>query len=498
MQAQDPNKTDCWSVLVVEDDPRIASLLGATLATSFEVRVVSSAEEALASFEDGAPYDLVISDYSLPGKNGLDLLAAVRTRQPSARRLMLTGETSREVHQRAMNECVVHRFLLKPCDPSSVLEVCEDSLMDLKRERAAEAHARELTFSRAALADMNELLEARLDDREGSLASLQKHALELASARDSEEIALLTERALRELLGGREVKVSLGADQEDEHGAPWCVDLSGFEGSRYGRVCVVPRSEEDELDLSSQAQLEAVASTASVALDNEARRVERDRAQHSAILALARLAEKRDDDTGRHLERVSAYSRLIAESLRGRGFHVRLITDVWIEDLVRSAPLHDVGKVAIPDSILKKPGPLTNAEREVMKTHTTIGAATLEAAHVEGGARGFLEMGRDIALCHHERWDGDGYPRGTSGEEIPLSARILSLADVYDALTTQRPYKEAWTHEEALVWIRERGGTQFDPNIVASFLECARDFDALREQLADKDLVGKERAEARG
>ena len=265
MQAQDPNKTDCWSVLVVEDDPRIASLLGATLATSFEVRVVSSAEEALASFEDGASYDLVISDYSLPGKNGLDLLDTVRTRQPGARRLMLTGETSREVHQRAMNECVVHRFLLKPCDPSSVLEVCEDSLMDLKRERAAEAHARELTFSRAALADMNELLEARLDEREGSLASLQKHALELASARDSEEIALLTERALRELLGGREVKVSLGADQEDEHGAPWCVDLSGFEGSRYGRVCVVPRSEEDELDLSSQAQLEAVASTASVA-----------------------------------------------------------------------------------------------------------------------------------------------------------------------------------------------------------------------------------------
>jgi putative two-component system response regulator len=171
--------------------------------------------------------------------------------------------------------------------------------------------------------------------------------------------------------------------------------------------------------------------------------------------------------------------------------HLRLITDVWIEDLVRSAPLHDVGKVAIPDSILKKPGPLTNAEREVMKTHTTIGAATLEAAHVEGGARGFLEMGRDIALCHHERWDGEGYPRGTSGEEIPLAARILSLADVYDALTTKRPYKDAWPHEEALEWISERGGSQFDPNVVDSFMDRAGEFDAMRKRLADE-----ERAEA--
>jgi putative two-component system response regulator len=215
--------------------------------------------------------------------------------------------------------------------------------------------------------------------------------------------------------------------------------------------------------------------------------VERDRAQQSAILALARLAEKRDDDTGQHLERVSHYSRLLAEGLRRRKLHPELITDAWIEDLVRSAPLHDIGKVAIPDSILKKPGPLTSAEREVMKTHTTIGAATLQAAHVEGDARGFLEMGRDIALNHHERWDGEGYPSGIAAEEIPLAARILSLADVYDALTTRRPYKEAWTHAEATAWISERGGTQFDPDLVAVFCAQASDFDSVRGKLADRD-----------
>lgn len=484
-EARELNQT--WTVLVVEDDARVASLLGATLASSFEVRVVSSAEEALAAFEAGEEFDLILSDHTLPGMSGLDLLGDVRARRPATRRLMLTGELSSAVHERATNECAVHRFLTKPCDPNAVLFACEDSLAELETERREQAEVQELSFARSALTDLNELLEARLDDREGSLAGLQKHALELACAEDATEIATLTEHALKDLLGGRVVRVLLGAGGSMEEEGPWCVTLTGSEGGVYGRVCVTPSSAQDVLDLSAQAHLEAVASTASVALDNQARRVERDRAQQSAILALARLAEKRDDDTGRHLERVSQYSRIVADGLRQRGLYRDLITDSWTEDLVRSAPLHDIGKVAIPDSILKKPGPLTNAEREVMKTHTTIGAATLEAAHVEGGARGFLEMGRDIALCHHERWDGEGYPRGLRAEEIPLSARILSLADVYDALTTRRPYKDAWSHRRTVEWIGERGGSQFDPDVISIFLSRSAEFDSERERLADED-----------
>jgi len=487
MPIQEQIQGRCWSVLVVEDDVRVATLLGATLATSFEVRVVSTAEEALAALDSGEECDLVLTDHHLPGMSGLDLLDDVRARRPSTRRLMLTGDNSRDIHERAINECAVHRFLAKPCDPSEVLSVCEESLVELEEERAAQVQIQEFGFMRAALTDLNEILEERLDDREGSLAGLQKHALELACAEDAQEIAMLTEHALLGLLGGRAVKVILDSNESMEQDAPWCVALAGSEGGVYGKVCVTPKDERDELDLSAQAHLEAVASTASVALDNEARRAERDRAQQSAILALARLAEKRDDDTGRHLERVSQYSRLIAEGLRRQGLYTELITDDWTEDLVRSAPLHDVGKVAIPDSILKKPGPLTNAEREVMKTHTTIGAATLEAAHVEGGARGFLEMGRDIALCHHERWDGEGYPRGLVASEIPLAARILSLADVYDALTTSRPYKDAWSHAEAVAWIGERGGSQFDPEVIAVFLSQEGEFDTTRERLADEE-----------
>jgi response regulator RpfG family c-di-GMP phosphodiesterase len=475
------------SVLLVEDDPRISSLLGATLSCSFVVEFASSMEEALALLSGGREFDLVLSDHGLPGGSGLELLAHLRLRSPKTRRVMLTGERDPAVFTSAREECDVHGLLEKPCDASVVLTTCEEVLDAYDIERAQEVRVAELAFTRTALVSLNELLESRLSEREGSLSGLQRYALDLAAATNADEIGRLTERALSGLLGGRRVRIELEAREHIHSDDSMSHDLVDAEGRLHGVLTIHRRDPADTLDAGEQAQVMAVSSTLSVALGNEARRVERDRAQQSAILALARLAEKRDDDTGQHLERVSHYSRLLAEGLRRRKLHPELITDAWIEDLVRSAPLHDIGKVAIPDSILKKPGPLTSAEREVMKTHTTIGAATLQAAHVEGDARGFLEMGRDIALNHHERWDGEGYPSGIAAEEIPLAARILSLADVYDALTTRRPYKEAWTHAEATAWISERGGTQFDPDLVAVFCAQASDFDSVRGKLADRD-----------
>jgi len=152
----------------------------------------------------------------------------------------------------------------------------------------------------------------------------------------------------------------------------------------------------------------------------------------------------------RDLERVSEYSQLIAEGLRRDGHYQDVITDDWIRDLYHSVPLHDIGKVGIPDRILLKSGKLDAEEWEIMKQHTTIGAQTLRSVMGEHSNSSLLRMGLEIAWCHHEKWDGSGYPRAIRGDEIPLSARILSLADVYDALTTVRPYKRAWTHEQAL------------------------------------------------
>ena len=204
------------------------------------------------------------------------------------------------------------------------------------------------------------------------------------------------------------------------------------------------------------------------------------------IFALAKLAESRDQETGEHLERMREYARILAEDLAQRPEFWSEIDGDYIRLLYLTTPLHDIGKVAIPDAILLKPGKLTPAEFDVMKSHTTLGAKTLQdvaASYPNGG--GFLTMAREIALTHHERFDGKGYPDGLSGEEIPLSARITSVADVYDALTSKRVYKDAYPHDVATRIILEGSGTQFDPRIVESFVRCEQDFLDVRRRFRD-------------
>jgi len=204
-----------------------------------------------------------------------------------------------------------------------------------------------------------------------------------------------------------------------------------------------------------------------------------------AIFALAKLAESRDPETGEHLERVRAYARLIAQRmLEDDGFQ-RQVDAEFVRHIYLASPLHDIGKVGIPDAVLRKPGRLTRDEFEVMKSHTTIGAATLDAAVRQFPGMGLFEMARDIAMTHHERLDGSGYPQGLRGEAIPLSGRIVALADVYDALTSKRPYKEAFSHEHARGLILRESGRQFDANIVGVFVDNEEAFRIIREQFRD-------------
>lgn len=191
----------------------------------------------------------------------------------------------------------------------------------------------------------------------------------------------------------------------------------------------------------------------------------------AAIEGLAKLAESRDPDTGDHLLRMSRYSALIAEGLACDPAFAGLIDARWIEDLERFAPMHDIGKVGIADRILLKPGRLTDEERVEMSLHPVIGAQVLRRCEAPMAARGrqVFQLGIEIAESHHERWDGGGYPHGLGGAAIPLSARIVALADVFDALTSRRPYKEAWPVDRALDTIRAESGRQFDPAVVAAF-----------------------------
>ncbi len=204
-----------------------------------------------------------------------------------------------------------------------------------------------------------------------------------------------------------------------------------------------------------------------------------------AIIAMAKLAESRDSCTGRHVERVRLYSRELAQAIYEMGTHFGQIDSRFVELIYRTAALHDLGKVAIPDSILMKPGKLTAGEYDLMKRHTVIGAETLSSVITDGNRCEFLKMGREIAMAHHERWDGRGYPNGLAGNNIPLSARIVSVADVYDALTSARSYKLAFSHQQALQTVIDGAGTQFDPMVIEAFAAIERTVDQIRQREAD-------------
>ncbi len=188
------------------------------------------------------------------------------------------------------------------------------------------------------------------------------------------------------------------------------------------------------------------------------------------LFTLAKLAESRDKDTGLHLERMREYSRILAHELSGWKQYRDEIDGEYIQLLYLTSPLHDIGKVGIPDRVLLKPGPLTPEEFQIMKQHTTIGGETLRAVTQANPEARYLAMARDIAFTHHEHYDGSGYPFGLRGDEIPLCGRLCALPDVYDALTSRRVYKEKMSHKEARKIVLDGSGTQFDPDIVEAFL----------------------------
>jgi putative two-component system response regulator len=203
------------------------------------------------------------------------------------------------------------------------------------------------------------------------------------------------------------------------------------------------------------------------------------------IFAMAKLAESRDKDTGAHLERMREYSRILADELSRWPQHCETIDGDYVQLIYQTSPLHDIGKVGVPDSVLLKPGSLTPDEIAIMQRHTLLGGDTLQSVATARPDAQFLRMARDIAITHHERFDGRGYPCGLKGDQIPLCGRIVALADVYDALTSKRVYKPAFDHAKARAIILEGNGTQFDPDVVQAFLNREQEFIDVGAQLRD-------------
>jgi putative two-component system response regulator len=221
-------------------------------------------------------------------------------------------------------------------------------------------------------------------------------------------------------------------------------------------------------------------------MELQARSTELQLNQDLTILALGSIAETRDNETGNHIHRTRAYVQVMTQRLAPLPRYRNTISEEQWTMIWKSAPLHDIGKVGIPDHILLKPGKLTVEEFAVMKRHPKIGRDALRAAEIRMGSDGsFLSAAKEIACAHHERWDGSGYPDGLSGEAIPLSARLMALADVYDALISKRVYKPAWTHSAAVDVVREGRGGHFDPSLVDCFLEDADEFRYIASRFSD-------------
>jgi response regulator RpfG family c-di-GMP phosphodiesterase len=482
------------SVLYLGESPCPVGEIGAAGRARYSIRIARDREEALSLLRSEGPFAAIVADGSRSTSERAALLRELGEHCPHTPRILVSNESRLEPAVAAVHEGGLYRFLRAPVSPEVLAAVLDEALERFGRLEGEHETVQQLEFARETLIEFAERLEERVVEREAELATLDALVRRLAACESLGEIAAVAAETASSLLGGRPIRVTLSGGSAT--GEACARSGGGFQDVAHLEAIRTDGDEIGSLVLGAQQPgatatpaerriLHVLAGQVALAAGAVSHRLARDLAQHGTILALARLAEIRDDETGKHLERVSEYSRLIAGGLREDERHRATITPAFVQNIGLSAPLHDIGKVGIPDSILLKPGPLSEDEWVIMRRHPSIGAETLRHVLEAYGEQPYLRMAHEIAWCHHERWDGTGYPRGLRGAEIPLAARIMSLADCYDALTRRRPYKRAWSHEEALAYIREQRGAQFDPDVVDSLLARSAEAEAICRRLAD-------------
>jgi len=530
------------SVLVVESDPELRSVYHKALETSgVMVRDAESGEQALEQLKNFDP-DVALLNADLPDMDGTECARRIRAQPHSANLPMalLTDQTAPAGIIRGF-ESGIDTYLLKPVRPDE-LAIRVRALVRWSRSRRHLIHSNEVlaeqTRMLGRLLDFSRLT-ATVEDLDAILEHTLGTATELAFCRNA---CVLLPDPTRERLS---VSSFVGIDAEDASRliVPVSQAISGTVFStRYRRVIAddseladladapdraffvnapgvsialaTPEQVVGVLNLTGRISrapfepqvlefLDLLANVAASAIQDILLRRSRDQARDTIVVALAKLAEHRDDDTGRHLDRVTRYCMALGRELQSRGPYSNQINDAFLSYLERAVPLHDIGKVGVPDAILLKPGKLTPDEMRVMQTHTTIGREVIRAVAEGVPDAGFLAMAEQIAFSHHEWFDGSGYPARISGLEIPLAARIVAVADVYDAITTPRVYKPAMPHERAVAIINEGSGSHFDPTVVDAFIKNVMHFRRLSHELADgvvatevgRSLIARDRSE---
>ena len=509
-------------VLIVDDDASHHRLCEKYLTNEgYTVQHATTAEQAMTALErDGVA--LVIINAVLPGGgSGVDCARAIKSNPVTAGcPVILTGVRGEALDVVTGRDSVADEYLGKPVDPRELI-VRVRGMLRLGREMARSHEVR--------------------GEQSRAFDLLVRFSTDIAVASTLNQVLQLTVHVLAELSGSQGVVVylldehdptrreamSIGrcGDAVDSRSEPIRtaapddrLGLNGDEGGdsdgpvRDDQLLIIPLLAPDvkvgEIHLSRRLDaaafttidkeyLHILCNMAAASIHERLTQQARDDARDSIVIALAKLAEHRDTDTGKHLDRVARFSAVLAQELRKQDGRYDVINDDFIDDLRRAVPLHDIGKVAVPDHILLKPGPLTEEEWVVMRTHTTVGAQTIRSVLDRAPGTSFLTMAEQIARAHHEWFNGAGYPNGLCGDTIPLAARITSVADAYDAITTTRPYKDPVPHQRAIAIITEAAGTQFDPSITAALLVVESDFKTLGAELAD-DVCGTDSEEPSG
>lgn len=523
-------------LLIVDDEEPIRKLLKKYLVKKNYIIDTANDGESALNLLSSNTYDLVLTDLRMPKMGGRELLKTMSERYPDIPKIVLTGYGTNDDIIVAL-KTGAYDFLSKPITDFTILEHSIDRALEKKRisderDRYVEQlkqineiismlnrgkntedifHTlniimrRIIPFNRLELTTLNSdsnLVTTKLvaSDRniilrEGDSFNLNetplknsaenKDVLNLNNLKDhikknpnSKSTALLVEEGMNSSLvlplivnnitRGFLIFSSKDTDSFQENHITFLKSIVGQISLSIQRGELLYEIEQHSKNLEDLVELRS-------------RQVIK--TQKTTIFALSRLAETRDPETGNHLDRMRSYSVLLAQMLKYIGNHTE-ITNQYLRDLYDSSILHDIGKVGIPDVILLKDGFLSDNEYQIMKKHTVIGYESLKMASKDLGEDSFLNMAMDITLFHHERWDAKGYPYGLEGEEIPLSARIVAIADIYDALTSKRPYKEAYSSDKSFD-IMKKEYYRFDPEIFEIFCDNYDEFNKIRIQLSD-------------
>lgn len=483
---------DLNTVLVVDDDVAALGELSELLELNgMKVIQAYSGEKAWELFLLEKP-DLIITDILMPGTDGISLLKLIREADDVIPVVMITGYAEMQTAISALR-LGAYDFLLKPINGDILISTIQKGLehhrLKLLENEYTHRLETQVEIRTRELARANEFLGGILESsRRVSIIVTDVHGKIIFWNSGAENIFGFT---AQEMLGQSIVKLYPdNVDKQNVHDTLREALADKFGAARKVIKQVSKNREEIVLSLAISPMLDKkgkISGVVGLGQDiTEQFRLHEEllasytrirKIQGASIFALAQLAEARDGETGAHLKRIRKYCAIICKSLGRRNLYQPMMTSEFVEDLVQCSVLHDIGKIVIPDDILFKRGKYERQEFDVMQKHAMEGGKALaEAAKETGESQSYLSVGADVAYYHHERWDGTGYPFGLREMEIPLSARIVSLCDVYDALRSKRRYKDDFSHEDSVRLIIAERGKQFDPEIVDAFLDCEDDF----------------------